>query len=166
MPPRASATSGFRNTASSPARSVKRETLSQGLNTGLNAVAEQDGIITSRRGEVQLVPIDEYGKERSNRMSERPVTAWEGAFRMAYHMQQGDEYDGEEGAARVLNEMLDRRAPVDSDAIERLARILYNHFDGKDTRHAVIFNRLVVSWQSITGKAQELRESVERQLAM
>ena len=142
------------------------ETLSQGLNTGLNAVAEQDRIITSRRGLVQLVPIDEYGKERSNRMSERPVAAWEGAFRMAYHMQQGDEYDGEEGAARVLNEMLDRRVPVDSDAIERLARILYNHFDGKDTRHAVIFNRLVVSWQSITGKAQELRESVERQLAL
>ena len=142
------------------------ETLSLGLNTGLNVIAEQDRIITSRRGLVQLVPIDEYGKERSNQMSERPVTAWEGCFRMAYHMQQGEEFDGEEGAAKVLNEMLDRRVPVDSDAIERLARILYNHFDGKDTRHAVIFNRLVVSWQSITSKAQELRESVERQLAL
>ena len=100
------------------------ETLSQGLNTGMNTIAEQDGIITSARGLVQLVSIDEYGSSRSNPRSERPGTAWEGCFRMAYHMQQGDEYDGEEGAAKVLNDILDRRIPVDADAIERLARIL------------------------------------------
>ena len=142
------------------------ETLSQGLNTGMNTIAEQDGIITSARGLVQLVSIDEYGSSRSNPRSERPGTAWEGCFRMAYHMQQGDEYDGEEGAAKVLNDILDRRIPVDADAIERLARILYNHFDGKDTPHAVIFNRLVVSWQTIASKAQELREGSQGQLML
>ena len=72
------------------------------------------------------------------------MTAWEGCFRMAYHLN----YEAGEdvtGAARVAQKM---RGTLDS--VERLARILYNHYDRKgDSQNAVIFNTLVTEWQNI-----------------
>ena len=36
------------------------------------------------------------------------------------------------------------------ESVERLARILYNHFDRtRDSRRAVLFNNLVTSWEDI-----------------
>ena len=39
------------------------------------------------------------------------------------------------------------------DSVERMARILYNHYDRNgDSENAVIFNDLVTAWQDIGNK--------------
>ena len=42
------------------------------------------------------------------------------------------------------------------ERVERLSRILYNHYDRKgDSSNAVIFNNLGTSWREIIREAQE-----------
>ena len=74
-------------------------------------------------------------------------------MRMAYHLNR--EYgEGVDGAANVARQMSGMGADVES--VERLARILYNHYDRKnDSPNAVIFNNLVTSWQDILTQMQE-----------
>ena len=70
---------------------------------------------------------------------------------MAYHMNREDG-EGIEGAADVGREM-----GSNVESVERLARILYNHYDRKgDSQNAVIFNNLV------TGMAKNQGEDVRR----
>ena len=71
------------------------------------------------------------------------MTAWEACFRMAWNL---DHEDGSiQGAADV-----GRRMGSSAESVERLARILYNHFDRiRDSRRAVLFNNLVTSWDAI-----------------
>ena len=62
---------------------------------------------------------------------------------MAWH------FDHEDG---TLNGAADigRGMGSDVESVERLARILYNHFDRiNDSRRAVLFNNLVTSWDDI-----------------
>lgn len=55
---------------------------------------------------------------------------------------------GVEGAAVIARDMRDNGK--DLEAVERLARILYNHYDRKnDSENAVRFNYLVTEWQNI-----------------
>ena len=72
---------------------------------------------------------------------------------MAYHL--NSEYGkGIDGAAHIAREMTRLGASVDS--VERLARILYNHYDREnDSPNAVIFNNLVTSWREILTKMQQ-----------
>ena len=99
-------------------------------------------LLTAVGGLVKLLPLNAY------RESESPphdhITAWEGCFRMAYHL---NYEDGEDvaGAARVAQNM---HGTLNS--VEQLARILYNHYDRNgDSQNAVIFNTLVTEWQNI-----------------
>ena len=71
-------------------------------------------------------------------------------MRMGYHLNR--EYgQGVEGAAEVAQAM-----GGNTERVERLARILYNHYDRKgDSPNAVIFNNLVASWREIVRQAQE-----------
>ena len=90
---------------------------------------------------MQLLPPEEFGP--APQLSLDGITAWEGCFRMAYHLDTSRE-DGEGlgGAARVALAMGSA-----ADSAERLARILYEHFDSTgDSRNAVRFNNLVTSW--------------------
>ena len=113
------------------------------------AVEGMSRVLTFRHGMVRLLPPDEYSP-----VSQLPIggiTAWEGCFRMAYHLNVNRE-DGEgiNGAAKVAQAM-----GSNADSIERLARILYDHYDTKnDSQNAVLFNNLATSWQDILATMQ------------
>ena len=78
------------------------------------------------------------------------MTTWEGCFRMAYQLNR-EEGRGIEGAASVGREM-----GSNVESVERLARILYNHYDREGhSQNAVIFNNLVTEWQRIWGEMAE-----------
>ena len=102
-------------------------------------------LLTAVGGVVKLLPLNAY------RESESPphdnMTAWEGCFRRAYHLNYEDGKDVT-GAARVAQNMHGTL-----NAVERLARILYNHYDRNgDSQNAVIFNTLVTEWQNIRNR--------------
>lgn len=101
------------------------------------------------RGIIQLHPISEYHPDRRYPMTD--ITAWEGCMRMAFHLDTSNE-DGEgvEGCSKV-----GRRMAGNLDSVERLARILYNHYDNLDQpRNAYIYNQLVSEWQNILDEVQ------------
>ena len=99
------------------------------------------GLVTAQGGNVQLQPPGYFSADRMP--SSGQITAWEGCFRMAWNL---DHEDGSiQGAAEI-----GRRMGSDAESVERLARILYNHFDRiRDSRRAVLFNNLVTSWDDI-----------------
>ena len=101
---------------------------------------------------MRLLPVSAYGDGRPPLGG---MTAWEGCFRMAYHFFEREQGRTVNGAAQVARAM---RGNVDS--VERLARILYNHFDRKnDSPNAVAFNSLVTSWDSVIAAAQGERQA-------
>ena len=125
------------------------ETLAQAKNV---AIGELRRLLNAERGDVRLLPVSAYG---DGRLPLGRITAWEGCFRMAYHFFERERGRTVDGAAHVAKAM---RGNVDS--VERLARILYNHFDRKnDSENAVAFNSLVTSWPQIITKAQEERQA-------
>ena len=99
------------------------------------------GLVTAQGGRVQLRTLDYYSATRLPPQGR--ITAWEGCFRMAWH------FDHQEGSVQGAADIA-RRMGSDSESVERLARVLYNHFDRiQDSRRAVIFNNLVTSWGQI-----------------
>ena len=130
------------------------ETLAVAKNVVIDDLRDTHRLLTAERGEVRLLPLDEYGTERAmprEHGQPLPLTAWEGCFRSAYHLSREDAGgQGIAGAGRVVRQM-----GGDADSVERLARILYNYYDRKgDSANAVIFNNLVTSWQDIVDSAQ------------
>ena len=108
------------------------------------------GLLTAEAGRVKLLRMDEYSPERP---LSRGMTAWEGCMRMAWHLNR-EAGEGVDGASSVAREMAGLGAEVES--VERLARILYNHFDRKsDSPNAVAFNNVVTSWQDILNRMQQ-----------
>lgn len=104
-----------------------------------------DGLLTAERGRVKLLPLDAFSD--SEQLTLGDTTAWEGCFRMAYHLNREDG-EGIVGAASVGREM-----GSNVESVERLGRILYNHYDRQgDSQNAVIFNNLVTEWQHIREK--------------
>ena len=126
------------------------ETLSRAMNVEVRALAPR--LLAAEGGRVQLLPPDAYSSDPQ--LSLDGITAWEGCFRMAYHLDTSRE-DGEglQGASRVARAM-----GIAAASSERLARILYEHFDASgDSRNAVRFNNLVTSWREIESGMQNLR---------
>ena len=108
------------------------------------------GLLTAEVGRVKLHGMDDYGPDRP---LSRGMTAWEGSMRMAWHLNR-EAGEGVDGASSVAREMVGLGADVES--VERLARILYNHFDRKnDSANAVAFNNVVTSWQDILTRMQQ-----------
>ena len=76
---------------------------------------------------------------------------------MAYHLNHEDGR-GIAGAAAIGRGMGGK-----IEVVERLARILYNHYDREgDSQNAVIFNNLVAEWQQIRERmaAEQLSISI------
>ena len=118
------------------------ETLARAKNIDISKLQHSDGLLTAERGRVKLLPLDAFSN--SEQLTLGDTTAWEGCFRMAYHLNREDGR-GVEGAAHVGREM-----GSNVESVERLGRILYNHYDRKgDSQNAVIFNNLVTEWQRI-----------------
>ena len=101
-------------------------------------------------GRANLLPEDEYGPNR--KLGSQEMTAWEGCFRMTYDLDPNREDGaGIDGAATIARAM-----GSNVETVERLARILYNHYDHKgDSRNSVKFNNLVTEWPQILQRAQE-----------
>lgn len=132
------------------------EVLSQASNVVINELASE-GLLTATGGRVALRPLDEYHGERD--WPRGGMTAWEGCHRMAWHMNHAD---GElvKGAAEAARAM-----GGNAEMAERLARLLYSHYDrAGDSANAVIFNNLVTAWPAILDEAQ--RQEAELSQAM
>ena len=106
-------------------------------------------LLEASQGQVTLYDIDDYAAaERSYPAREAP-TAWECCLRMAYQMQTGEGRGGVAGCAAVARNAGDRL-----DSVERLARILYDIYNGRnDSARAVAFNNVVTAWRDITQAA-------------
>ena len=132
------------------------QTLAQAKNVAIeDELRDAHGLVTAQGGSVQLQPPDYFSASRMP--SSGRMTVWEGSFRMAWNL---DHEDGSiEGAADVA-----RRMGSSSESVERLARILYNHFDRiRDSRRAVLFNNLVTSWDDIQA---EMSKPPQGQMAL
>ena len=123
------------------------ETLSLAKNVPISKL-QDDGLLTAEGGRVKLLPLDAFSD--SEQLTLGDPTAWEGCFRMAYHLNREDGR-GIEGAVHVGREM-----GSNVESVERLGRILYNYYDRKgDSQNAVIFNNLVTEWQRIREKMSD-----------
>ena len=133
------------------------ETLARAKNVAISKLQNLDGLLTAEGGRVKLLPLDEFGDSRALTLGNG--TAWEGCFRMAYHLNR-EEGRGIEGAGMVAREM-----DGNVESVERLARILYNHYDRKgDAQNAVVFNNLVTSWQNIHSALSRMKEDEQSEL--
>ena len=124
--------------------------LARSHNVVVETLRDFNRTLTASGGSVRLLPLDDFGPDRQFRLG--AMTAWEGAFGMAYHFGANEDKGDVEGAAAVA-QMMDSNI----ESVERLARILYNHFDRQgDSNHSVLFNTLVTEWPMILAKRQEL----------
>ena len=133
------------------------ETLSRAKNVSIGKLQNLDGLLTAEGGRVKLLSLDGFGDSRPLTLGDK--TAWEGCFCMAYHLNR-EGGDGIKGAAHVARAMGSK-----ADSVERLARILYNHYDRKDdSQNALIFNNLVTAWQDILSAISRTKENEQGQL--
>ena len=131
------------------------ETLAKAMNVSVEALHEA-GLLEAGRGLVQLYEVTYFSPDEPY---PAVVTAWEGCLRMAYHFA-GENREGITGAAQAM-----ANVGAVSDSVERLARILYDHFDRKnDARRAAPFNDLVAEWERITTEAQNLARMGQQRL--
>ena len=132
------------------------EVLAQAVNISVENLRDGHRLLTAAGGKVQLLPLDSYSPDRFHELSSMNMTVWEGCMGMAYHLSKEDG-GGTAGAAAIA-----RRMGSEADSAERLARILYDHFDkANDSQNAVVFNMLVSEWENIQRRMGTLR--IERQ---
>lgn len=117
----------------------------------------QGRVLTAERGKVQLLSPDTYDHDHPNAgLSLLQITTWEACHLMVYHLNSKNE-EGRDvpGAADVGRAMRDNATSDPVASVERLARILYSHYDRQgDAANAVLFNNLVTSWESIENNMQ------------
>ena len=125
------------------------ENIVRAKNISFSDVANIHRLVNAERGIVQLIPTSGYHPDRTPPMTD--MTAWEGCMRMAYHLDtSNDDGHGVTGCGEV-----GRRMAGNLDSVERLAHILYNHYDKlNQPRNAYIYNRLVSEWQYILDASQ------------
>ena len=126
------------------------EDLARAKGTTVGSLRDYHRLLEATAGSVSLLTEDEYAPSRRRGLQE--ITAWEGCFRMTYHLDPNREDGaGIDGAATIASAL-----GSNADSVERLARILYNHYDRKgDSRNSVKFNNLVTEWPQILQRAQE-----------
>ena len=64
------------------------ETLARAKNVAIGKLQDVDGLLTAEGGKVQLLPLDAFSD--SEQLTLGDTTAWEGCFRMAYHLNRED----------------------------------------------------------------------------
>ena len=116
--------------------------------SSVEALEHRSRLLKASGGHVRLLAVDEYNDRRKG----VETTTWGSCLRMAYHMQPGEDRRGVEGAAEIAATM-----KSDVEAVERLARLLYDHyFELQDHSNTVVFNNLVMSLTDIRSRADEM----------
>ena len=129
------------------------ETLARASNLAMSTVNDMQHLMTAQGGTAQLNPIQYFNPKLKS--SNRETTAWEGCMRMAWHFSQEDG-NRIPGAAEVAANMLNGN----TDNVETLARILYDHYDRKNQPgNALIYNTLVHNMPDIRQTAAEMQRA-------
>ena len=114
---------------------------------------QAQGILTAQGGKVNLVPILEWGPGSNRKPVDRNTSAWDGCMRVAYHFS-SEHGDGVAGAADVVREMGSK-----SDQVERLARIMFDHYDRKfQPANSRVYNDIADHWIDIREMARYGRQ--------
>lgn len=109
-------------------------------------------VLTRESGSVWLLPLDAYDDTHPNaELSLLQITTWEACHLMVYHLNPSNENGrGIEGAAEIGTVMRNNSISDPVTSVERLARILYSHYDKSgNAENAFLFNALVTSWDAI-----------------
>ena len=130
------------------------EDLAKAKNVTIGRLEEQ-GILEERIGSVRLLPTEAFITSQNELKNLSPsTTAWEGLMRVAYHFQQGEDRRGVNGAADVIREIGPKAGEV-----ERLARIMFNHYDRKfQPSESRIYNDIADAWRDIREQARFERQ--------
>ena len=127
------------------------ETIALAKNLSVSDIANIHQLVDNKqRGIIKLHPIAEYHPDRKYPMTAE-ITAWEGCMRMAYHL----DTSNTNGQGVIGCGEVGRRMAGNLDSVERLAHILYNHYDNlNQPRNAYIYNQSVSEWQNILNEVQ------------
>ena len=132
------------------------EVLAQANNISIDAMRSR--VLIAESGRVQLLPLSAYDDTHPNaELSLLQITTWEACHLMVYHLNPGNE-DGRgiEGAAEIGTAMQNNPTSDPVASVERLARILYSHYDRQAAaENAYLFNTLVTSWDAIERNMQD-----------
>ena len=123
--------------------------------------AMQGRVLTAERGKVQLLPLNAYDGSHPNAgLSLLQLTTWEACHLMVYHLNPKNEEGRDvEGAAEIGRAIQDNPTSGGVESIERLARILYSHYDRQgNAANAVLFNNLVTSWDAIEAQMRKQQQ--------
>jgi len=126
------------------------------------AIAPMQGrVLNAERGKVQLFSPDAYdANHRNAELSLPQIITWEACHLMVYHLNPKNE-EGRDvpGAAEVGRAMQDNATSDPVASVERLARILYSHYDRQgNAANAVLFNNLVTSWEAIESQMRQAQQ--------
>ena len=125
------------------------EVLATAKGVAVGAFVSQ-GLLDAKRGKVRLLPISAFKTtEKELKNITRNTTSWEGLMRVAYHFQFPEDGRGVNGAADVVREMGPK-----SDEVERLARIMFDHYDRKfQPANSRVYNYIADAWRDILEQA-------------
>ena len=131
------------------------EVLARANNVTIDAMRGR--VLTAESGRVQLLPFTAYDENHPNaQLSLLQISTWEASHLMVYHLNpRNEEGRGIEGAAEVGTAMQNNPTSDPVASIERLARVLYSHYDRQgNAENAFLFNILVTSWDAIEENIQ------------
>ncbi len=135
------------------------EVLARANNISIDALHGR--ALTAERGSVQLLPLGAYDDNHPNaKLLLSEITTWEACHLMAYHLNPSNEEGrGIDGAAEVGRAMHSNETSDPIGSVERLARILYSHYDRQgNAENAVLFNTLVTSWDRIDQQIHDAQQ--------
>ena len=131
------------------------EVLARASDVTIDSMRER--VLTAESGRVQLLPLTAYDDNHPNaQLSLLRITTWEACHLMVYHLNpRNEDGRGIEGAVEVGTAMQNNPTSDPVASVERLARILYSHYDRQgNAENAFLFNTLVTSWNTIEENIQ------------
>ena len=129
------------------------ETLAKAKDVAVDSLRDEHKIVKASRNSVQLIPYSEIGAMPELTEVSPATSAWLGLMCIAWHFD--DELGrGIEGAGNIIRDMTGK-----ADQVERLARILFDHYDRKfKPSDASVYNDIADSWPGILEQSRYGRQ--------
>lgn len=140
----------FKQSGFDPGDYGSAEVLARANNIAIDSMRGR--VLTAESGRVRLLSLDAYDDTHPNaELSLLQITTWEACHLMVYYLNpRNEDGRGIEGAAEVGTSMKNNPTSDLVASIERLARILYSHYNKQgNAENAFLFNTLVTSWDAI-----------------